>query len=587
MARLCKFRLCRHRSIQAVCLWGAGLVLLLSNSASGQDINELAARGSLLVKERCYVCHGETFNGSAQLNVLDPAALAEHGYVVAGSLEESGMWQRVESGDMPPEDSGIPPLNAEERQLLADWIAAGAPQVQRQVRAFKPLTQVIHDIHTDITAVPREDRIYQRYFTLTHLANNYEQVSDFDMRLYRAAFVKALNSLSYQPDIHHPVFIDTEQTICRIDLRRVGWDSKTWVWLTSNYPYGIHYHHALDEQLADVDRRIDELSGCQLCYLRADWFINHATRPPVYDRLARIPDHVGRLEHTLNVNFEANYRDNNLARAGFATSGVSTGNRLVERHSALFGYYWKSYDFTDKGAEGNLFRFPLGPDFPSNRYPEMAFEHDGGEMIFSLPNGLQAYMLTDEKGNKIDRGPIAVVRDSKEISGNPEVLNGLSCMHCHRHGMIGFEDSVRDGLGVFGAAASKVRQLYPEKEKMLAWVNQDRQRFMVALQQCIGPYLQVEDDANRPIEDFAEPVGAVARFYQRDLNAISLACEVGFESPEKLCDMIKFNRDLIRLGLAPIANGATIKRSQWESRDAFVSPFQETVRIIGKATPLN
>lgn len=587
MGRLRKFQ--RHSQFHnhSVRLWAGCFVLLSTVSANAQDVSELAARGSQLVKERCYVCHGETFNGSAQLNVLDPQALVEHEYVVMGSPDESGLWQRVESGDMPPEDSGIPPLNAEELKVLRDWIAAGAPQVQRQVRAHKPLTQIVHDIHADLNAVQREDRPYQRYFTFTHLANNYEQVSDFDMRLYRAAFVKAMNSLSYQPDIHHPVFIDAEQTICRIDLRSVGWDHQTWVWLTSQYPYGVHYHHALNEQLADFDQRIDELSGCQLCYLRADWFINHATRPPIYDRLARIPDQVDQLEHTLNVNFEKNYQDNNLARAGFATSGVSTGNRLVERHSALFGYYWKSYDFTDKGAEGNLFRFPLGPEFSSNRHPQLAFQHDGGEMIFSLPNGLQAYMLSDEKGNRIDRGPIAVVRDSKEISGNPEVLNGLSCMHCHRHGMIGFEDSVRDGVGVFGAAGSKVRRLYPEKEKMLAWVNQDRQRFLVALQQCIGPYLQVGDDAHRPIEDFAEPVGAVARFYQRDLNAISLACELGFESPEKLCGVIEFNRELIRLGLAPIANGSTIKRSQWESRDAFVSPFQETARIIGKATPLN
>lgn len=568
-------------------IWGTSALLFVMPTLKAQDLSDLAAKGSQLVKERCYVCHGETFNGSAQLNVLDPLALAEHGYVVAGNPAESEIWLRVESGDMPPEDSKIPPLTADELNLFRDWVAAGAPQVQREVRPRKPLTQVIYDIHGDLNVVHREDRPYQRYFTLTHLANNYEQVSDFDLRLYRAAFVKAMNSLSYQPDIYHPVFIDEEQTICRVDLRKVGWDHATWAWLTSQYPYGVHYHHSLDEQLADIDQQIDELSGCQLCYLRADWFINHATRPPIYDRLARIPDHVSELERNLNVNFEQNYRDNNLARAGFATSGVSTGNRLVERHSASFGYYWKSYDFKDKGAEGNLFRFPLGPAFDSNRYSDLAFQHDGGEMIFSLPNGLQAYMLCDEEGNKIDRGPIAVVRDSKEISGNPEVLNGLSCLHCHRHGMITFEDSVRDGIGVFGAAGSKVRRLYPEKEKMLAWVDQDRRRFMQALEQCIGPYLQIGEDAGRPIHEFAEPVGAIARFYQRDLDAVSLACEVGFESPDKLCGAIEFNRELIRLGLGPIANGSTIKRSQWENRDAFVSPFQETVRIIGRATPLN
>jgi hypothetical protein len=321
--------------------------------------------------------------------------------------------------------------------------------------------------------------------------------------------------------------------------------------------------------------------------MRADWFINTATRPTIYDRFLKIPENVSQLEHRINVDFEKNYLANRLARAGFATSGVSVGNRLVERHSALHGYYWKSYDFREKGNSGNLFRLPLGPAFPSNDYPDLAFEHDGGEMIFSLPNGLQAYMLTDAKGNRIDKGPIEVVRDSKETGGTPEVLNGLSCLHCHRHGMIEFRDTVRDGSALSGDARRKLRNIYPAADSMDLMVRKDREQFLRALEQCIGPYLKVGEDAARPVEEFAEPVGAIARFYQRDLTVESAAFELGMGTPTDLQGLIRTNRELIQLGLGPLVNGQSIKRGVWESREAFVSPFQETVRSLGIATPVN
>src|SRR5438270_690504 len=135
-----------------------------------------------------------------------------------------------------------------------------------------------------------------------------------------------------------------------------------------------------------------------------------------------------------------------------ATSGVSSQNRLVDRHPALYGAYWKSYDFKHNEGKGNLFRFPLGPAFGDNPFPNQAFEHAGGEIIFNLPNGLQGYLLVDAKGRRIDVGPADVVADSLRTSGTTEVANGLSCMACHDQGMRKFKDTVRAGLGVAGSA---------------------------------------------------------------------------------------------------------------------------------------
>ena len=53
-------------------------------------------------------------------------------------------------------------------------------------------------------------------------------------------------------------------------------------------------------------------------------------------------------------------------------------------------------------------------------------------------------------------------------------------MHCHKHGMIGFSDSVRDGHALFGGPRDKVHQLYPPAKKMAALVRGDTERFLAA-----------------------------------------------------------------------------------------------------------
>ena len=571
-----------------VCLWVLclGAVFSQAASATAQDEQQVALDAAALLKSRCYGCHGRTFNGSAQLNVMDRAGLLEHGYVLPGKASESPILRRVIEGEMPPEDSGVAALSEEEQNLLRSWIEQGAPIVERETRAFKPMAAVLGDIHRDLIAADPADRPYLRYFTLTHLSNN-AAVSEFDLRLFRAALSKAINSLSRESEILVPIAIDAEQSILRLDLRRVGWTRQQWRWLLAQYPYGVHFENGEDHRLASLDEELDALSESDLCWIRGDWFVNHATRPPIYDRFLALPTTVQQLESSLNVDFPFNFNNNRLQRAAFASSGVSQGNRLVERHPASFGYYWKSYDFKDKGAAGNLFRLPLGPRFAENPFAEQAFVHDGGEMIFSLPNGLQGYMLTDGAGNKIDRGPIEVVRDSKETAGTPEIVNGLSCIHCHRHGMITFQDTLRDGLGVFGEPRRKVRSLYVERPAMNRVVAADRARFLNALEQAIGPFLQTGDDADKAIDQFAEPVGAIARMYQRDLGPEQAALELGIDSPTRLRELVSANTELQKLGLGPLARGEAIKRAEWESTAAFVSPFQEASRILGLATPLN
>src|SRR5262249_9411092 len=148
------------------------------------------------------------------------------------------------------------------------------------------------------------------------------------------------------------------------------------------YPYGLSL-------ATPAARRCAAATDCKLPYVRADWFVSAASRPPLYHEVLQLPERDRDLEKLLQIDVNENIRQERVARAGFNGSGLSRNNRLIERHESAHGAYWKSYDFAGSVGKQNLFESPLGPGGPNG------FQHDGGEIIFNLPNGLQAYMLVD------------------------------------------------------------------------------------------------------------------------------------------------------------------------------------------------
>ena len=137
----------------------------------------------------------------------------------------------------------------------------------------------------------------------------------------------------------------------------------------------------------------------------------------------------------MDVDVKSNIEKFLAKRAGFQNSGVSKHNRLIERHTIPTGYFWTSYDFKGDKPEQSLFVHPLGPDGAD------AFKHDGGETIFSLPNGFQAYYLNTATGDRLDKGPTEIVLDDSQL--DRAVTNGISCMGCHNQGIRQATDDIR------------------------------------------------------------------------------------------------------------------------------------------------
>ncbi|MBL8819708.1 MAG: hypothetical protein JNL58_27025 [Planctomyces sp.] len=399
-----------------------------------------------------------------------------------------------------------------------------------------------------------------------------------------------------------------------IDVTSLGWTRDHWRAIRGRYPYAIGYSNLDDLTLHNLDTEIQQLTEKSepLNLVRADWFIATALQPGLYHALLydltlpeltmRTPDlanpanpqHMTAtdLERHLDIDVVANILrgEEHAMRCGFTPSGVSGQNRLLERHriKKYKGAYWKSYDFKAGNRRSILSQFPLGPDFPGNESQQLAFEHDGGEIIFNLPNGLQGYLLVDGADDRIDAGPIEVVSDALKTSGSPAIVNGLSCMSCHKEGMIQPPaDEIRDFSRVFGKERNHVERLYPQKDQMDTKITADSDRFLRALEEAIGNTIKTGPHAGRSLGDLPEPVSEVARNYLlEELDLQTVAAELHEPNIERLKTKIEGDDLLQNLGLGVLLRqDGKIKRAFWESMQGGTSIMQLTAYTLNFTTP--
>jgi mono/diheme cytochrome c family protein len=576
------------------------VALMLPRGLAAQDDPaqaDLAKRAYNVLQTRCYRCHGGSgkaagLDVSSRDSLLQMRGEIENQFamLVPGDLEASQLWGAVSSGYMPDEGSAeAKAMTDADRDTLQQWIEAGAPFPTLRDAKFVTEKETMRVMRDFLFQAPANDRPFLRFFTLTNIHNN-PKVSEKQLRTYRAALSMVINSLSLERSIELPKPLPgTNDCVYVIDLRRVGWDREDrWGRILSQYPYGLKYHYSKDEEFQQIARDVELLAGTAVPCVRADWFVVRAAQPPLYHELLGIPDTLPELEQMLGLDSLQNIVTANVARAGFSKSNVSQQNRLIERHETPnTPYYWISYDFKPRRAKGDLMRFPLGPKFDANIFNKHAFDHDGGEVIWSLPNGLQGYMLVLSDGNRIDRGPVDVVFDKSPVIGTPEIVNGISCMICHRQGMImGFRDEVREADAVGGDVQKFVQEIYPPHEEIDRLTQQDKDLFMRSLSRTIGPFLLAGEDKDKPIESFPQPVSYVAEQYMQDLTAEQVAWELGIEKFEELKFKIEANRELLKYGLGNLTQDppGTMKREKWEALDG-TSLMQDVSLELRVGTP--
>lgn len=240
------------------------------------------------------------------------------------------------------------------------------------------------------------------YFITIHHLGKGKPSSQLDV--YRYGITKALNSVSTNAEIINLNAIDPANTVFSFDPAqfRLHGDEMD---IILNGP-------AVDYGMTMIGRaRV----------LRGDWLVYALTRPEIYDKIMRIPGDVDVLEAQLGVN---------MSRA--ISAEIATGHSEVtfERRTLIRvpidmggepgGYYWRSIDYL---------KFLTA-----------------GEFFFSLPNGLQGYMLSGFiEQRRIDAQSIVATDRNRPQDGLTEcvgnapncgyVINGESCMTCHANGV--------------------------------------------------------------------------------------------------------------------------------------------------------
>ncbi len=486
---------------------------------------ELQTTITAILETHCYGCHagGQASGGFAVAD--DLTAMFAEGYLIRGVPGASPVYRQVADGVMP---LGGPPLPADQVALLGEFIAdctddpglPGPNEPPACVDSNDPISSdaVIAAIKADIASLDLVTAPSVRYLDMTYLHNL--GYCDDQIEAWRLALSKAINSLSRGPLIIQPIGLEPERTIFRVDLRDYKWTPELWAEIVAANPYAITYE-STDAQF------IRSLTGADVFVQAAEWFLDATVQPPLYHKILDIPATRQELEQRFNIDVAANIASEQVSdlgevvRAGVYDSGVSAHNRVFECHrfpDANNREYCLSHDFKSNEDKADIFGHPLD------------FAADGGEVIFTLANGLQGYMIVDAAGQRLNVAPIEVVADV-EHGGEP-VINGLSCMGCHTAGMrlrgdeVGpvveasaeFPDTIREA----------VRNLYSKPQdgpdEMEVRLTELQRRFLKSLEATGAP----ERIANQ------EPISAIHEVFDDDVNFARAAAEFGVSEKELL-----------------------------------------------------
>lgn len=355
----------------------------------------------------------------------------------------------------------------------------------------------------DINKVEGSDREFTRWAIVSHKYNQ-----GLEMPLGKDALDKALNSIvEKERTVVLSSYIDEKKTILRFDIRSFGLDQRDWGFIEQ-------FDNQIDlESFTDKGKALKLLTKSRKPWLHFDNLIDQINDPRLYHFFLNIPTNEQDLFRKLGVDYAQDLANLDATLVGNDDSTLTNQHtRLVSRHDSIDGYFYHSYDTGPLNGDQrrNLFSFPFLKETGSAK----VFRFAGGEIIFSLPNGAQAYMLVDAFGNRINQAPIEVVRNQEsQIPPAPAIQTAASCHQCHANGIIPMKDEIRahviahgDEFGVNDTLRAK--SLYKPQASLNALYAVDNKRFANFLK-AVG----ITPGGKDPITTFREEL-----YYNYDEN---------------------------------------------------------------------
>jgi mono/diheme cytochrome c family protein len=440
----------------------------------------LAQQVKGILQLNCAQCH-EGSNSGGMSYILDYQQLVTNKKIVPGSSSDSPIFIRMTQQQMPPAQITAQRPSLGDIDLVGQWID-GLPKSNLDI--CTPLPFVSNDdqitaMANDVRNLPNAaDKAFTRYLTLSYVSNGGD--CGLTMQRQQYALLKAINSVSTNPVIGHPIPIDANQTIYRIDIRDYNWDrpidlqddgivdfNDAWLSLVAAaQPFAIEYQgDQADALKADTQTAVP--------FMPVNAFVQASQFGDEYYSLiggkANFNDFT---KQVLGVDQQADIQDEEVVRGSFSGSGVSHQERAVLRfdQGTAGGFaLWTSLDFDGGGgvkgvANDSIFSDPIAP------------KNLAGEAIFNLPNGLQGYYVSLATGERLAVAATGVVVDPSQNNG--VVTNGASCHSCHNAGMISFGDQVRqfviDNKFQFDTDTyQQVMDTFPDQQTMQGYIDRD------------------------------------------------------------------------------------------------------------------
>ncbi len=485
----------------------------------------MAKKVLAIFEASCASCHASDRSSGGIGDILDLENLILTDQVVPGSPKRSPVFTSMKAGKMPPDGK----VSEGDVALVEKWILGGALTGSSAApRTFVGEAGMQNACAEDLLNVAESSRKTTRYFSLVHLYD--ASVSDKTIATAVQGVAKLLNSLSLADEVKAVDTFNPEKTLIRIDLADFGWDEATWNKLIKPYPYLIV---PKDSKALGV---MQEETGSQVPVVRADWFLGTASRPPLYYQMMASGTSLSEFEKNLGLTLDEDVAGQKVIRAGFDNSTVSVENRVIERHETSNGPLWRSYEFGTSKDTQNVLKNPLGPTggggvkgiqglggarglpkgfvFPGVNDGALggnhAFNADGGEFIYSLPNGMLGFYIVGQTKNRIDEAPVA--------EGEEPIIVGMSCMSCHSRGVIEKDDMVRAAAASdaeLSDSLTVINAIYPSAKTFNKQVTDDSESYEKTL---------VDAGVNPKIKD---PVFRIAKPYNLDVSKEQAAAELG------------------------------------------------------------
>jgi hypothetical protein len=309
--------------------------------------------------------------------------------------------------------------------------------------------------------------------------------------------------------------------------------------------------------------------------LRADWFVTYALWAPRYYDLLGLGKKIEDFQKLVRVR---DREDADRKVAGIVVkpprnSRVALNNRFItfapSTNIPQGAYYWETHD-TKKSVDNRQYMNVL-LDFVkferglSNLSRESQDFFDATEDIGVLPNGLQAYFLTDGKGNRLDKADADVAIDKTSSYQDAQVWCARNCITCHIEGIRPVEDSVRDfsrdKIGLLVVNDDKQRTNSRLVEDFFGYDLEVLQKSNTATYQAT---IQAVTKGRTAAENATAFMDLTAGYLDDGVTLEVAAWEVGVPAP-------KLRQALSRgIGLDPTLTGllktppAAIRRDQWE-----------------------